>query len=1055
MTPAFKMERQRKKLGFSRAAACYFSFIARILLLDQMVWAQTDTESSLPLVAQEKNNITVGPTLCAGGSDERFDPIGLSCELCSGENQQLSDDGLNCECDSESIIINNDMSFLQSGVIVPVECQKCAEGMIPSEDKFFCIVPNNCTQVTRDRNEKGRVLAKQSCLACIEDDRRGIAYRPSTIAGGTCVPCPSPNMTFNEDTGNCECVSGFELANDGRCFPVRDPPDTFNFQLTYTDGTVIDRSQVLVTLLQSAFDSCKKTSEHAVLPITNTSADFSRNETACQVLANLCVLAFYDTSTSGGPCDKYLELVGTGSAFHGNQNRIPEWPAQLPWLYYTMQDGFPLNAFRRSLKPNLATDVELKATYASVDEVDSSRSNANVEDLQFKVAVYDLYGRFLRLADFPNEVQVCPSTEQSKRSWLSFGQSYDISCSLSLDDLVFASQEHGSVLLYEPYLVDRSFDNDIWSDILYPVPVLLKDYVHVDGIAINQGDEQHEDVLFTRRFMIVDNVSSIRSNQAEATVARIASTISMDIRLRSGEGGKIYPPVLSVTYEHVQLVDGKLSSPVEMKFEANYHTDLNGLENRMEAIIGICVSISVTIAYIRSKTTKERDRRVTMDLWSFIKIVLELGAAISTFFFIVLCGTSLYFLIFSKGGGDDVFVLPPKNDEVEILEIMLIVGFVFKLLQVMELIYSQAEVDMFFIDWEMQKTQQQQQQKGPRATQSITNDDFDRPVQDTGESISAWRRLFVANEWNELQSAQQISVDFVIVLVLLFLFPADAKSLASENSDVEDEPQNKVLRLGVAAMLFLPIVAVIWGGKTLIYNRFIYDALGQFEDLCSLCNISLLVLTNNCFGYYVHGRSVHGRAEVSLSEIRAQLEREAQGHTGRRGLLPESDNQVFEIHIPWSIRERWDTTLLLSLREQAQGRPMVATAAAENARAYDSLNQFFIAFFNHAFLEDLDWVVKDRPFGEYFLGMTPPVSSRAVLYVDKFRGYANTILWGHQATMLMMVFYLFALTDWFAEDWILAAVVAILANKFFEAWKGRSASKNLSQKALIDPAFLL
>ena len=48
----------------------------------------------------------------------------------------------------------------------------------------------------------------------------------------------------------------------------------------------------------------------------------------------------------------------------------------------------------------------------------------------------------------------------------------------------------------------------------------------------------------------------------------------------------------------------------------------------------------------------------------------------------------------------------------------------------------------------------------------------------------------------------------------------------------------------------------------------------QFIDLCSVSNVSVLILTSKLFGYYIHGRSVHGHADTNMREMNYNLHKE-------------------------------------------------------------------------------------------------------------------------------------------------------------------------------------
>lgn len=78
----------------------------------------------------------------------------------------------------------------------------------------------------------------------------------------------------------------------------------------------------------------------------------------------------------------------------------------------------------------------------------------------------------------------------------------------------------------------------------------------------------------------------------------------------------------------------------------------------------------------------------------------------------------------------------------------------------------------------------------------------------------------------------------------------------------------------------------------MIYVRLINDVYGSFQDLCSLSNISVIVFTHDCRGWYLHGMSPHGPAEVGLMKMTQQLEEEAEDLGKRRGLVENTDDQV-------------------------------------------------------------------------------------------------------------------------------------------------------------------
>ena len=117
--------------------------------------------------------------------------------------------------------------------------------------------------------------------------------------------------------------------------------------------------------------------------------------------------------------------------------------------------------------------------------------------------------------------------------------------------------------------------------------------------------------------------------------------------------------------------------------------------------------------------------------------------------------------------------------------------------------------------------------------------------------ISIWRTLFIANEWNEIQTIRKINPELQIFVVLFFLKVVGFEYLATTDpqsnfsADYATEyvgEFSKVLRFAVLSIVFLAVEAVQWFFFAFIYERFFGDALGDFIDLCSMSNMSIFIL---------------------------------------------------------------------------------------------------------------------------------------------------------------------------------------------------------------------
>ena len=67
---------------------------------------------------------------------------------------------------------------------------------------------------------------------------------------------------------------------------------------------------------------------------------------------------------------------------------------------------------------------------------------------------------------------------------------------------------------------------------------------------------------------------------------------------------------------------------------------------------------------------------------------------------------------------------------------------------------------------------------------------------------------------------------------------------------------------------------VQWIFFTFIYERFFEDKVRQFVDLCSMSNISVFVMAHAKYGHYIHGRSVHGKADTNMREMFEMMKKE-------------------------------------------------------------------------------------------------------------------------------------------------------------------------------------
>lgn len=95
----------------------------------------------------------------------------------------------------------------------------------------------------------------------------------------------------------------------------------------------------------------------------------------------------------------------------------------------------------------------------------------------------------------------------------------------------------------------------------------------------------------------------------------------------------------------------------------------------------------------------------------------------------------------------------------------------------------------------------------------------------------------------------------------------------------------------------------------LFYQRVIEDRILNFIDLCSVSNISVFILADNLYGYYIHGLSPHGTTDVNMKDMIMNLERESKKMSGTRGLEAKSNEQTFIVRIDRRLRMEYERLL--------------------------------------------------------------------------------------------------------------------------------------------------
>ena len=385
---------------------------------------------------------------------EYFQYSSLRCKSCPA-NTNRSSDGLSCVCKNGYYFVQNG-----GGGDYNVLCRKCGANEVTARDQWSCV---KCPDDKMfDPITATCTLCNSSTTAYFDKQRSGVSFLNNRRQ---CIQClndtqPDPNrasckrchqevltLTSNSPTGpSCDCPTSIGTKTGGICINTKDltayniPNVDSTFTVKYGASSILS-SFFKDNLIAAKFLCCQ-----------------NRNFTACQLLANLCVMLDYnednfkDTgSLNTDACKEYLKIQTQTecrrtviTTVHGVSN----WPEFMPWLYY----------------PGTRPSDELKKT-------DINTNYKKGEKLRFVAIAFTPNGTFVGIQNDTSIIQLCQESASKMAAAFSFLTTYKSSCTISVHKL--KSQE---MLFYDLYYYV--------GDKLYPVPLLVENYLS-SGTAVN------------------------------------------------------------------------------------------------------------------------------------------------------------------------------------------------------------------------------------------------------------------------------------------------------------------------------------------------------------------------------------------------------------------------------------------------------------------------------------------------------------------------------------------------------------------------------------------
>jgi len=412
-----------------------------------------------------------------------------------------------------------------------------------------------------------------------------------------------------------------------------------------------------------------------------------------------------------------------------------------------------------------------------------------------------------------------------------------------------------------------------------------------------------------------------------------------------------------------------------------------------------------------------------------------------------------------------VYTFLPGDEDFRSFQVLLTVGAIGMSASFAHVVFVQCCQDVFFIDWERNKM-----------TLTASGAKEFSPV-------SAWRTIFMCNEYNEMQSLRVTSIELTTIFAVFLLEGTSLRNRSTIAPGARDSESHfygdhsKILRFFIASSLLLAISGSQFLLNRCLIYRYIKHPLHQFVDLLSLSNHSLLILSSPYAGYYLHGRSTMPFTDVDMEHIIGQLRQESERSSGQpRGLVSThdrrelADNQVFEIYITPELRGKYDQLFLRHIQAHHSRRRHVSQDGIlgsiirsvehvdENiVKAHIELTSIFRNFINQV-EQNPESYVREQFFTQKLLRLPPDMFgvNTPLFYHDLgLGGFASNVFLGVEVHHILLDTLIFCAVDSVFENYVVSGLIMYIVAKALKHVRSHFGEMNLAKKCLIDSRFLV
>ncbi|XP_059621814.1 meckelin [Phlebotomus argentipes] len=689
-----------------------------------------------------------------------------------------------------------------------------------------------------------------------------------------------------------------------------------------------------------------------------------------------------------------------------------------------------------------------RSTAEELDKILDHSFRLRGDTVNFTALQFSLDGRLrqFRSVNVLRELNLCPT---SRREIL-FGRSFSISCQLAMEDVV-RDGNHELIFtnLFVNYMEKR-------MPLIRSIPVLIRN-------SPGANSDNPETWQLVRRFFTVDLLTGLRAGYApkmyEADKMQdkfdyIRCLTRVELRFSVKESNKLSTPLLILTYGEFNMSQ-RDSHPVDFHFAVTFARDFD-FQYLLEILLPIFLLLAFVLAIFEAIAYKTRQHKLIYDLDVFCKFTVFLLSKVGSSLFAIVIIICLY-IHFTFKGQTTVRLLLPLPVET-LLRILTGVALALKSVKLAQHLWQIAHIDIFFIDWERPRIFEQRNQLD---TPSVCSGSVTARLASPGESISAWRSYFVANEWQEITTSRKISMFIHTVALIWLLLLVQMENFASTNFLFHlwpsTDPPDGILLMSTGILAYTGVYIAQRLFNCVIWERYFKNPIQQFIDVCCVANVSVFILRLESYGYYIHGRSPHGFSDTDICSMILQFRQEERG---QRGLTPGSELQTYSLLAPRNLRIFYDR-LILPLQQPPQISEYITKGYEgtfeRTILTYYSINRFFGAFIDHA-LKDLDYIVKEKTILEKLLNCEFEAilsENKGIFYVDNAHSFDEVLFYGSEQLFFQFELILFTFIVGISHNFLLAIILVGIVYKLLKFIMNLSTKHNLAKKTLIDKRFLM